>query len=143
MQSSSPGNASFWEGARLAAIAEGRLWGPLPPPPPDRELTTTLSLSWGRVLMPRLQIGRGGAAFLYGDSQSRDGGPVTEGRETRAGMVCMALETRLMVLKADSGTSRSALCPSGPGTSQFYLPADRGDLMCSFWLGLPGEQLAS
>lgn len=48
MQSSSPGNASFWEGARLAAIAEGRLWGPLPPPPPDRELTTTLSLSWGK-----------------------------------------------------------------------------------------------
>lgn len=93
--------------------------------------------------MPRLQTGRGGAVFLYGDSQSRDGGPVTEGRETRAGMVRMALETRLMVLKADSGTSRSALCPSGPGTSQFYLPADRGDLMCSFWLGLPGEQLAS
>lgn len=52
--------------ARLGEIAEGQLWKPLPPPPPYRELITTLSLPCGKYpACPCLQIGGAVLHFLW------------------------------------------------------------------------------
>lgn len=58
-------------------------------------------------------------------------------------MACMPLEMGLMILKADSGTSKSEVVYSfRPDIPQFYLPLPTmGDPVCCLWLGLPREQL--